>query len=520
MVNHHPTPYPDVNDILAHLQTKINEVLDDQIVGMYLFGSLANGGFDQDSDIDVLVVTDGEISADTFMALSEMHTKIRELDSPWAIQLEVSYIPQAAIRRFDPADIRHPHIDRGSAEKLYMLDHANDWIIQRYIVREHGIVLAGPDPKTLIDPVSPDDLRQAVVNVWPIWITPILEDPSIISKWGYQSFFVLSICRVIYTFKYGEIISKKAASEWAKENLDKRWLPLIERAWEGRQKPGLDATQEDINGTLDMMRYAQNRIQPTSYPDVNEVLNLLLAEAQGVLGEQFIGMYLYGSLSSGDFDLDSSDIDFLIVTADILDKKTINALDVMHQRIWDSGPKWAAKLEGSYLPHGHLPRYEKTDTAYPTINEGKFYLAPHGSDWIIQRHIIREQGVTLWGANPKPIIEAVSPDDIRRAVTGILEEWWFPLLDDPSWLRNHGVEYHAFTILTMCRSLYALEFGEVVSKPIAARWAQEALGGKWPEVIEQSLVARTGASDFELYDDAIEAIRYTMKKLNRNKRTA
>jgi len=258
----------------------------------------------------------------------------------------------------------------------------------------------------------------------------------------------------------------------------------------------------------------------TPYPDVNEVLNLVLAKAQGVLEEQFVGMYLYGSLSSGDFDPASSDIDFLIVTADMLEEKTINALDAMHRRIWESGLKWAAKLEGSYLPQEHLPRYEKMDMAYPTINEGKFYLAPHGSDWIIQRHIIREQGGTLAGPDPKSMIEAVSPDDIRRAVTGILEEWWFPLLDDPSWLRNHGVEYHAFAILTMCRSLYALEFGEVVSKPIAARWAQKKLGGKWPQVIEQSLVARTGAGDFDLYDDAIESIHYTMKKLNRNKRTA
>ena len=252
---------------------------------------------------------------------------------------------------------------------------------------------------------------------------------------------------------------------------------------------------------------------PTPFPDVNEVLNLLLAEAQSVLGEQFIGMYLYGSLSSGDFDPASSDIDFLIVTADMLDEKKIAALEAMHQHIWDSKLKWAAKLEGSYLPKGHLPCYEQTAMAYPTVNEGKFYLAPHGSDWIIQRHIIRKQEVTLAGPDPKSMIEMVSPDDIRDAVAGILEEWWLPLLDDPSWLRNHGVEYHAFAILTMCRSLYALEFGEVVSKPIAARWAQKKLGGKWPQVFEQSLVARTGVSDFELYDDAIESIHYTMKKL-------
>jgi predicted nucleotidyltransferase len=47
-----PTPYPDVNEILSLLFSRAQEVLGDQLLGMYLHGSLANGGFDQASDID------------------------------------------------------------------------------------------------------------------------------------------------------------------------------------------------------------------------------------------------------------------------------------------------------------------------------------------------------------------------------------------------------------------------------------------------------------------------------------
>ncbi len=178
MVRRHPTPYPDVNEILNLLLASVKDVLREQFVGMYLFGSLANGGFDKDSDIDVLVVTRNEISGDTFSALGEMHKRMAEIDSPWAIQLEVSYIPQKALRRFDPADMRHPHLDRGYGEELHMMDHASDWIIQRHILRERGVILSGPDPKMLIEPVSQDDLRQAVVDVLPLWFNPILDDPA------------------------------------------------------------------------------------------------------------------------------------------------------------------------------------------------------------------------------------------------------------------------------------------------------------------------------------------------------
>ena len=55
------------------------------------------------------------------------------------------------------------------------------------------------------------------------------------------------------------------------------------------------------------------KTNPTPHQDVNEILDLLLTEAKDVLGNQFVGMYLYGSLSSGDFDPKSSDIDFLII---------------------------------------------------------------------------------------------------------------------------------------------------------------------------------------------------------------
>ena len=52
---------------------------------------------------------------------------------------------------------------------------------------------------------------------------------------------------------------------------------------------------------------------PTSYPDVNALLQELLESVQAVLTHHFIGMYLDGSLTSGDFDQDS-DIDFVVAT--------------------------------------------------------------------------------------------------------------------------------------------------------------------------------------------------------------
>jgi hypothetical protein len=222
---------------------------------MYLFGSLANGDFDRHSDIDILFVTDRAISKDAFQELFRIHERISTIDSPWAIQLEVSYIPKDALRRFDPSNNRHPHIDRGPGEKLHISQHDADWIIQRYILRERGITVTGPDLKTLIAPVSQADLRWAVSEILQNWFRQFLDDPAPLKSRGYQTYTVLTMCRTLYTWEHGEIVSKPAAAAWVKQNLDHEWTGLIERAWAGRQTPGLEALPEDITATLDFIRY-------------------------------------------------------------------------------------------------------------------------------------------------------------------------------------------------------------------------------------------------------------------------
>jgi predicted nucleotidyltransferase len=504
-----PTSHADVNAILNILLTNVKDILQSQFVGMYLFGSLANGDFDQFSDVDVLIVTDVEISNDTFSALQNMHSEIARLDSPWAIQQEISYLPKDALRRFDPPNNKHPHLDRGVNETLHLMTHESDWIVQRYILRERGVVVEGPDPKTLIDPISPDDLRGAVANLLPLWTRLFFENPSRIDKRGYQSYCVLSLCRMLYTLKYGKIVSKRIAANWAKEHIDSKWTPLIERALIDRQNPELDARPEDINGTLNMMRYTLEQIKPTPYPDVNEVLNLLLLNAKEILGDQFVGMYLYGSLSSGDFNTETSDIDFLVVTTGKLSQEMISKLENMHKQTWAASLKRAGKLEGAYVPKELIRRHDPKGAPCPTVNEGHFYVAGLGSDWIIQRHVVREFGVVLEGPDPKTLIDFVSPYDIRSAVLGILHEWWFPMLSDPAWLRDHESVYRAFAVITMCRVMHASKHGTVVSKPKAARWAQTKLDDRWKNLIQRS-VAASQHEEVEIpLNETLDFIRFT-----------
>jgi predicted nucleotidyltransferase len=250
-----PTPCADVNEILDLLLSNVREILGDQFVGMYLFGSLANGGFDRYSDIDVLTVTDNAISDDLFWTLQSIHTQIAAVENWYSDQLEVSYIPKQAMRRYNPHDNQHPHLDRGGGETLHLRKHDTDWIVQRYLLRERGITLAGPQPKSLIDPVSVDDLRQAMQPILFDWYAHFLDKPKPFGSRGYQSYTVLSLCRILYTLQMGDVVSKAAAADWAQKSLDERWSPLIERAWIGRQNSHLEPEAKDIKETLEFIRF-------------------------------------------------------------------------------------------------------------------------------------------------------------------------------------------------------------------------------------------------------------------------
>ncbi len=245
-----PTPYPEINVVLDQVLSGAREALGTGLAGMYLYGSLAGGDFNpRSSDIDFLVVTEGELADRVIAALKEMHDRIAAGGGPWTARLEGAYIPRAALRRYDPARARHPTL--GVDGGLRVEQHHSDWIIQRHVAREQGVVVAGPPPSTMIDSVSPGELQRAVVAVLDEWWSHKLDDTAWLDSGEYQAFAILTMCRALYTLHHGAIVSKTVAARWARTALGSRWEALIEHASAWQR----DARWGNLNGTLDFIRY-------------------------------------------------------------------------------------------------------------------------------------------------------------------------------------------------------------------------------------------------------------------------
>jgi predicted nucleotidyltransferase len=253
-----------------------------------------------------------------------------------------------------------------------------------------------------------------------------------------------------------------------------------------------------------------NSFSPTPYPAVNTILEEFLTSVQAALGGDFTGLYIHGSLAYGNFNPQTSDIDFLVVTKGHLSKEAFTALKDMHARLFASGWAWSQKLEGAYIPNNDLRRHDPAHVPTPWLGvDGHFARETLGGDWIIQRWILREKGIVLTGPPLKPMIDPISADNLREAVYGSLREWWSPSFPSPERFENS--EYRVYAILTMCRSLYVLEHDRIASKPEAARWAQSALGEPWAGLIEEAAGWRDGV-EYDKLEDTMGFIWYTLMK--------
>jgi predicted nucleotidyltransferase len=236
----------------------------------------------------------------------------------------------------------------------------------------------------------------------------------------------------------------------------------------------------------------------TLYPEVNRVLRDLLGRIRDILNERFLGMYLYGSLAMGDFKPSRSDIDFVVVTEDLLPDTMIEGLETMHIEL-AKGTKWQRKLEGAYVPKALIRNHDPRHPPVPTVNEGKFYVAPLGSDWVMQRYILREKASVVYGPSLRPLIDPVNPGDLKSAVLDVIDNWWEPMLADQSRLQDPG--YQPFAVLSMCRSLYTVRTGELATKSEAANWAMATLPAEWSSLISHALCWGDG--------DEIDSIQHT-----------
>jgi Domain of unknown function (DUF4111)/Nucleotidyltransferase domain len=250
------TPYPKLNKVLEELVASAKGALGQAFVGAYLQGSFAVGDFDRHSDVDFVIVVADELSDGQVDALQAVHRRIYGLPPEWAQHLEGSYFPVPILRNCGQRGEPLWYLDHGS-QSLIRSDHCNTLVV-RWVLREHGVILAGPNPATLLDPIPLDALRREIRATIRTWGQQILDEPHRYANRFYQGYIVLNYCRMLHDLVTGHPGSKRAGATWAKATLDPAWSALIDRAWDGRPNPAAavrePADSADFASTLQFVK--------------------------------------------------------------------------------------------------------------------------------------------------------------------------------------------------------------------------------------------------------------------------
>lgn len=226
-------------------------------------------------------------------------------------------------------------------------------------------------------------------------------------------------------------------------------------------------------------------------PNVAELLEALLRGQRACLGANLIGVYLRGSLVMDAFDPATSDVDFFAITERPVSAEEFVALAALHEELSRLPNPFGDQLEGPYIDRASAWRHEPGQRVPLITRTGTLEWSELGANWLIERWVVRERGITLMGPDPSSLIAPISSDDLRAATRARLPDWieWAHQTDDPEWHAHRG--HKAYYVETMCRALHTLATGEAQTKPQAVAWALATLSEPWRTTVERSRVWRS-----------------------------
>jgi predicted nucleotidyltransferase len=204
--------------------------------------------------------------------------------------------------------------------------------------------------------------------------------------------------------------------------------------------------------------------------DAEGMLNLVRSSVLEALGERVVGMYLFGSLATGDFAAGVSDIDVLVVTAADLTGSEQTALRELHRHLALRHLVWEDRVEVVYLSVDALATFRTRRSPLSVTSPGEpFHTTTGGRDWLVNWYNVRQAGRLLFGPPAATVIPAITVEEVKEELREQVRRWPARIRTGaaPGWL--------AYAVLTVARAWDTITNGVVHSKVQSATWASRQL---------------------------------------------
>lgn len=216
-----------IKDILDSIVTSYHDILKDNLIGIYVHGSLAMNCFNaQTSDIDFLVVVKENIDFNIKRKLIDVLLNLSEVGPQKGFEMSVLLEKDLKHFTFPTPFVLHfsdAYKEKYKQDYSYMCDNGKDPDLAAHITVtvSRGICIFGKPINAVFEPVQRKFYIESIIYDIENAKEDILKSPM---------YVVLNLCRVLYYLKESVICSKKEGGEWACSNVNAPYDVVIKAA--------------------------------------------------------------------------------------------------------------------------------------------------------------------------------------------------------------------------------------------------------------------------------------------------
>ncbi|MDQ6876381.1 MAG: nucleotidyltransferase domain-containing protein, partial [Candidatus Dormibacteraeota bacterium] len=146
------------------------------------------------------------------------------------------------------------------------------------------------------------------------------------------------------------------------------------------------------------------------------IVDTVTAAIRAATGPALVGLYLCGSLATGDFDARISDIDLLAVLSTEVSPDLAARLERVHDELAKDNPSWRGRIEVVYVSASGLTHLRVVPPRIHVISAGEpFHVINAGTDWIITWYPARYSGIALVGPPASEVVPDTSFEEYAVA---------------------------------------------------------------------------------------------------------
>jgi hypothetical protein len=241
--------------LLADIARDFPAMLRDNLVGIYLWGSLTYDAFDERcSDVDLIVVTGRDIDDAEFSALEQWFREATGRNR-WTERLEMRFVIDGEFldKRSRCCGFYSGRFARHGSDGNPII-----WLN----IGACGITLWGRDSKLIAPAVTDQCLNDALLLELDYLEGDLAKNASDRSDRAFRhnAYAVLTACRIWYTAAHRAIIAKERAYEWAMSSVPPEWCPVVAAAWEHRTKYRGSTTLQMVADAASFVRFIRRQV--------------------------------------------------------------------------------------------------------------------------------------------------------------------------------------------------------------------------------------------------------------------